>query len=95
LTSGDALVFRVSHATVAWPRRGGSMATNHRRATAVKADEGQLTPNDVRRLFDGGYRDVDVMPDGSIRVAPGDGSEEAAVSTLKTGRTWYRGEPRR
>lgn len=50
-----------------------------------------LTPNDVTRLFEDGYREVEVLPDGSLREAPrnGDARDETVTRTLKTQRTWY------
>jgi hypothetical protein len=50
-----------------------------------------LTPDDVTRLFEDGYREVEVLPDGSLREAPrnGDASDETVTRTLKTQRTWY------
>ena len=52
---------------------------------------GQLTPQEVERLFDGGYRDIEILPDGTLResVRGGSPSDEAVTRTLKTERTWY------
>jgi len=52
---------------------------------------GQLTPQEVERLFDGGYRDIEILPDGTLRetVRGGGPSDEAVTRTLKTERTWY------
>jgi hypothetical protein len=55
-------------------------------------DGGQLTPQEVERLFDGGYRDIEILPDGTLReVTRGgaDPTDEAVTRTLKTERTWY------
>ena len=49
-----------------------------------------LTPADVARLFEDGYREVEVLPDGTVREAPRNGaSDETVTGTLKTERTWY------
>jgi hypothetical protein len=50
-----------------------------------------LTPEDLHRLFGDGYREVEVLRDGSVRERPRDGdvTDEAVTRTLKTGRTWY------
>jgi len=52
---------------------------------------GQLTPQEVERLFEGGYRDIEILPDGTLResVRGGSPSDEAVTRTLKTERTWY------
>lgn len=49
----------------------------------------RLTPQDVTRLFEDGYREIEVLPDGTIREATGDASDETVTRTLKTHRTWY------
>jgi hypothetical protein len=49
-----------------------------------------LTPADVARLFEDGYREVEVLPDGTVRETPQNGaSDETVTRTLKMGRTWY------
>lgn len=53
---------------------------------------GTLTPQDVGRLFDGGYPDIEILPDGTLRETVrggGDPTDEAITRTLKTERTWY------
>ena len=52
---------------------------------------GQLSPQDVERLFEGGYRDIEILPDGTLRetVRGGNLVDEAVTRTLKTERTWY------
>ena len=52
---------------------------------------GQLTPQAVERLFEGGYRDIEILPDGTLRetVRGGSPGDEAVTRTLKTERTWY------
>ncbi len=52
---------------------------------------GPLSHADVARLFEDGYREVEILPDGTIREAPrnGDQRDEAVTRTLKTERTWY------
>lgn len=51
-----------------------------------------LTTKDVTRLFEDGYREVEILPDGRLREAPanGDPRDETVTRTLKTERTWYR-----
>ena len=60
-------------------------------STTAEAQDTRLTTDDVKRLFNAGYRDLEILPDGSIREAGSDpgGSEEAVTRTLKTRRTWY------
>jgi hypothetical protein len=50
-----------------------------------------LTPEDMHRFFGDGYREVEVLRDGSVRERPrnGDVTDETVTRTLKTGRTWY------
>ena len=50
-----------------------------------------LSPADVARLFEDGYREVEILPDGTIREASpnGDERDETVTRTLKTQRTWY------
>lgn len=52
---------------------------------------GTLTPDEVTRLFEDGYRDIEILPDGTIREVArgGDVADEAVTRTLKTERTWY------
>jgi hypothetical protein len=52
---------------------------------------GTLSAADVTRLFDEGYREVEILPDGRIRESSknGDVSDETVTRTLKTERTWY------
>jgi hypothetical protein len=59
--------------------------------TQGKGGGGRLTPQEVGRLFDGGYRDIEILPDGTLRevVRDGNPSDEAVTRTLKTERTWY------
>ena len=58
--------------------------------TLSKHEGGRITPADVARLFDDGYREVEILPDGTVRQVPdGDAGEETFTRTLKTQRTWY------
>lgn len=59
--------------------------------TSTKTTDAKLTPEDVKRLFGDGYREIEVLPDGRIREASqnGDHRDEAVTKTLKTERTWY------
>jgi hypothetical protein len=54
-------------------------------------DTKALSPADVQRLFDDGYREVEVLPDGRVREASRNGhdADEVVTRTLKTKRTWY------
>ena len=56
-----------------------------------RSGAGQLTTQEVERLFDGGYRDIEILPDGTLRetVRGGSPTDEAVTRTLKTERTWY------
>jgi hypothetical protein len=65
--------------------------TNDGSQTQGPSSRGRLTPQEVGRLFDGGYRDIEILPDGTLReIVRGDGpSDEAVTRTLKTERTWY------
>lgn len=57
---------------------------------ATKTDE-QLTPSDVERLFGDGYREIEILPDGTLReTVHGAGAlDESVTRSLKTERTWY------
>ena len=60
--------------------------------TKARAGGGQLSPEDVSRLFDDGYRGIEILPDGTLREITGNGgtaSDETVTRTLKTERTWY------
>lgn len=50
-----------------------------------------LSPADIARLFEDGYREVEILPDGRVREASrnGDSHDETVTRTLKTQRTWY------
>lgn len=61
--------------------------------TEVRSDNGgtKLTAEDVRRLFEDGYREVEVLANGTVRERPkgGDTLDETVTRSLKTARTWY------
>jgi hypothetical protein len=58
--------------------------------TDTETREATLTPDDVTRLFEDGYREVEILPDGTLREATnGDARDEFVTRTLKTERTWY------
>jgi len=65
--------------------------------TATKTHQGNgngggtLAPEDVWRLFGEGYREVEVLRDGTVRerTEGADDRDETITRTLKTGRTWY------
>jgi hypothetical protein len=65
--------------------------TNDGTPAQGRGRSGQLTPQEVERLFDGGYRDIEILPDGTLRetVRGGSPSDEVVTRTLKTERTWY------
>ena len=67
--------------------------TNVLTESKVRGGDGTSTisPKDVERLFEDGYREVQILPDGRIREAAknGDASEESVTRTIKTDRTWY------
>ena len=50
-----------------------------------------ISPADVQRLFEDGYREVEILEDGRVREASSNGHdpEETVTRTLKTKRTWY------
>lgn len=50
-----------------------------------------ISPADVHRLFEDGYREVEILEDGRVREASRNGHdpEETVTRTLKTKRTWY------
>ncbi len=53
--------------------------------------DARLTPRDVERLFGEGYREIEILPDGTLRetTSNGDAVTEAVTRSLKTERTWY------
>jgi|BarGraNGADG00212_2_1021979.scaffolds.fasta_scaffold111866_1 hypothetical protein len=65
--------------------------SNDRSQAKGRSSGGHLTPQEVERLFEGGYRDIEILPDGTLRetVRGGSPSDEAVTRTLKTERTWY------
>ncbi|MBN1320040.1 MAG: hypothetical protein JXA87_04275 [Thermoleophilia bacterium] len=50
-----------------------------------------VSPRDVERLFDNGYRDIEILPDGTLReTVRGDKPDtETVTRPIKTERTWY------
>ena len=50
-----------------------------------------LSPADVERLFGDGYREIEILPDGTLRetIRNGDPVDENVTRSLKTERTWY------
>jgi hypothetical protein len=74
------------------------MRTNGHAGTAVEDrathngnGSAPLSTADVERLFEDGYREIEVLPDGTLREAAraGDRAEETVTRSLKTQRTWY------
>jgi hypothetical protein len=59
--------------------------------TNGRGNGGRLTPQEVERMFNGGYRDIEILPDGTLRetIRGGSPTDEAVTRTLKTERTWY------
>ena len=53
--------------------------------------QSRLTPHDVERLFGDGYREIEILPDGTLRetIGNGDPRDEQVTRSLKTERTWY------
>jgi hypothetical protein len=45
----------------------------------------------VQRTYDDGCREIEILPDGRIREAAGNGNgaDELVTRSLKTERTWY------
>jgi hypothetical protein len=72
-------------------RAGEAMGTSKATQTDTGNGSPTLTPTDVQRLFEDGYRDIEILPDGTIREATrkGDVVDETVTRTLKTERTWY------
>ena len=58
---------------------------------ATETLEKTITAEDLQRLFDDGYREVEILPDGRVREASHNGHDpdETVTRTLKTKRTWY------
>jgi hypothetical protein len=73
------------------------MSQNGTTETATEAvvktgnGDGKLSPQDVERLFGDGYREIEILPDGTLRETTqnGDSVTEAVTRSLKTERTWY------
>ena len=72
-------------------RHTGEMDEKEVRQMATDTQDKPLTAKDVRRLFDNGYREVEILEDGRVREASRNGHdpEETVTRTLKTKRTWY------
>lgn len=52
--------------------------------------QGSLTPEDVIRFFEDGYREIEILTDGTLRERSDQTSaDETVTRSLKTGRTWY------
>ena len=51
----------------------------------------KIDPDHIHRLFEDGYRDIEILKDGTIRerTHKGDVTDEVVTRSLKTGRTWY------
>jgi hypothetical protein len=67
------------------------MTTKTKTAESATNGSRTLTPADVARLFEGGYHEVEVLPDGRVRETSRNGHDpdEEVTRTLKTKRTWY------
>ena len=50
-----------------------------------------VTTEDVERLYENGYREIEILPDGTLRemIEIGDTRDENVTRSLKTERTWY------
>ena len=70
-----------------------TMTTKTKTKTVEHGSNGTsaLSPADIARLFEDGYREVEILPDGRVREASSNGHdvEETVTRTLKTQRTWY------
>jgi hypothetical protein len=67
------------------------MTTKTKTPETARNGSATILPADVTRLFENGYREVEILPDGTLREAPRNGheSDELVTRTLKTTRTWY------
>lgn len=69
------------------------METNGHTTTTKRGENGgaRLTPEDIARFFHDGYREIEILPDGTLRerTSLGDPVDESVTRTLKTERTWY------
>jgi len=67
------------------------MTTKTKTAEHGSSGTSTLSPADIARLFEDGYREVEILPDGRVREASrnGDSHDETVTRTLKTQRTWY------
>ena len=59
--------------------------------TEQRNGNGKLSPQDIERHFGNGYRELEILPDGTLRETSlnGDALDELVTRTLKTERTWY------
>jgi hypothetical protein len=51
--------------------------------------EAPLTHEDISRTFDEGYREIEILPDGTLRETTYEVADENVTRSLKTERTWY------
>jgi hypothetical protein len=74
-------------------RKGGAVNDNGSTTKTVRGGNGhtKIDPDRVRALFEDGYRDIEILEDGTIRERSfkNDATEELVTRSLKTGRTWY------
>jgi hypothetical protein len=71
--------------------KNGSTETATETVVKTENGDGKLSPQDVERLFGDGYREIEILPDGTLRETTrnGDSVTEAVTRSLKTERTWY------
>jgi len=93
ISLGTRRVRDVGTRTDRWEEERETVEGNGTSTTTVGDGNGhtKIAPDDVRRLFEDGYREVEVLGDGTIRERPkaGDVADETVTKSLKTGRTWY------
>jgi hypothetical protein len=70
---------------------GKTQAAVEDRVTGNGNGSSRLSPQDVERLFGDGYREIEILPDGTLRERTGGGDpvDARVTRTLKTERTWY------
>lgn len=54
----------------------------------TRDEQKPMTPGDIARFFEEGYREIEILSDGTVREANGE-ADASVTRTLKTERTWY------
>jgi hypothetical protein len=67
------------------------MSTANAKTTNAAGTAADLSRADIERLFNDGYRDVEILPDGTLRetVRGSKFDTETVIRPIKTERTWY------